>query len=99
MNVLYFIETQSSRLGRWFLECDRDSNSRDAALEAIRNGEAVKVLEVTEPCEDFLRGQVLDITEDLRAECGLPDTYRTPFTAQDAIDWQNDRRRAIQAAE
>ncbi len=26
------------------------------------------------------------------------DSYRTPFTGQDAIDWQNDRRRAEETA-
>lgn len=50
MNPLYFIETQSAKLGRWFIECDRDSNSRDQALMLIRTRQVdpVKVLEVDE---------------------------------------------------
>lgn len=50
MNTLYFIETKSAKLGRWFIECDRDSNSRETALQLIRSGEVnpVKVLEVDE---------------------------------------------------
>ncbi len=91
MNTLYFIETQTAKQGRWFLECDRDKNSREAALESVRNGEAIKVLEVNED-----EGSCRDVTDDLRAECGYPDDYRTPFTGQDAIDWQNDRRRALE---
>lgn len=98
---LYFIETTSPRIrGAWFIETDRDQNSREFALKEVRRGEAVKVLEVIEPCEDFPRGQVLDVTAELEAEAGIHrDDYRTPFTGQDAIDWQNDRARALQMAE
>jgi hypothetical protein len=94
MNTLYFIETQTAKLGRWFLECDRDSNSRDAALSSIRNGEAIKVLEISED-----EGTCRDVTDDLRAECGFPDDYRTTMTGEDAAAWQADRRRAEAMAE
>lgn len=98
---LYLIETRSPRIRKtWFLEIDRDHNSREFALREVRFGEVVKVLEVIEPCEDFPRGQVLDVTAELEAEAGIHrDDYRTPFTGQDAIDWQNDRRRALQMSE
>lgn len=100
-NALYFIETKSPRIRKtWFLETDRDTTSREFALKEVGFGEVIKVLEVIEPCEDFPRGQVLDITAELEAEAGIHrDDYRTPFTGQDAIDWANDRRRALQMAE
>lgn len=48
---LYFIETTSPRIrGAWFIECDRDQNSRAHVIGLIRSGEVdpVKVLEVDE---------------------------------------------------
>lgn len=100
MPALYLIETRSPRiLKTWFLEIDRDTTSREFALKEVGFGEVVKVLEVIEPCEDFPRGQVLDVTAELEAEAGIHrDDYRTP-TGQDAIDWQNDHARALQMSE
>ena len=93
-NSLFFIETQTAKLGRWFLECDRDTNDRAAALASIRNGEAIKVLEVTEPCEDFPYGRVVDCTAELTAEAAQD---REPASLdeihQRLIDLQNDMRR------
>ena len=61
---LYFLETKTSKLGRWFIECDRDSNSRAHVIGLIRSGEVdpVKVLEV---CED--EGTVRDVTDEIKA--------------------------------
>lgn len=64
-NPIYFLETQHSRLGRWFIEVDRDSNSREHVINLIRTGEhePIKVLEV---CED--EGWVRDITREIVSE-------------------------------
>ena len=64
MNPLYFIETQTAKLGRWFIECDRDKNSRAYVIELIRTGEVdpIKVLEI---CED--EGTCRDVTDEIIA--------------------------------
>lgn len=64
MQPLYFIEHQGTR-SRYFLETDRDENSRDAAIALIRSNEAkpVKVLEIDEAA-----GTCRDVTEELKAE-------------------------------
>ena len=50
LNKLFFVEHNFGRLGRAFLELDRDSNSREAVLNLIRTREVdpVCVLEVDE---------------------------------------------------
>mgnify|MGYP001575497631 CR=1 FL=1 len=77
MNTLYFVETQSSKLGRWFVECDRDSNSREYVLGLIRSGEVdpVKVLEVNED-----EGTCRDVTEEFK-HCAKWGDHQSP-------DWQ-----------
>jgi hypothetical protein len=57
---LYFIEHQGLR-ARYFLEVDRDENSRASVIELIRTREAdpVKVIEVDEAA-----GTVRDVTEE-----------------------------------
>lgn len=84
-NVLYFIETQSSRLGRWFIECDRDSNSRADAIELIRSGEVdpVKVLEI---CED--EGTCRDVTDEFIHCAKWGDHQERTFNRPDAADAQ-----------
>jgi len=65
MAPLYFIEVKTERLGRWFLEADRDQNGRKMAIEAARDSrhQLVKVLEVFED-----EGTVRDITSDIIEE-------------------------------
>lgn len=58
---LYFIETSSPSLGRWFLELDRDSNSRDEIIRQFDDA-TVRVLEVNED-----EGTCRDVTEEIRA--------------------------------
>jgi hypothetical protein len=67
---LYFAECAYGRLGNEFQATDRDKNSRAEIIREIRSGAitAIKIIEVTEPCEDFPRGQVLDVTDELIAE-------------------------------
>ena len=63
-NPLYFVETQGRR-ARWFIECDRDTNSRKHVIGLIRTGEVspVKVLEIDEES-----GSCRDVTDELKAE-------------------------------
>ena len=67
---LYFAECSFGRAGRAFRETDRDANSRASIISLIRSGEieALKVIEVIEPCEDFPRGAVNDVTEEVVSE-------------------------------
>jgi hypothetical protein len=59
-NPIYLIEHQG-KVGRYFIECDRDTNSRQFAIGLIRSGEVnpVKVLEVVED-----EGTCRDVTEE-----------------------------------
>jgi hypothetical protein len=92
---IYLVEVQN-RIGRYFIETDRDSNSLNGILDMIRSGEInpVKILEVD---EDMNR--VEDITEEVLAKGALPDSYRTTLTGEDKAAWDADRRRAIEMAE
>lgn len=68
---IYFVEITGRNVrGQWFLETDRDENSAGAVRCYIRHEGAnvVKVLEVYEPCDEYPRGQCLDVTEDIRRE-------------------------------
>lgn len=62
---LYLIEASFGRLGRAFIETDRDENSRQHVISLIATGEVdpVKVIEV---CED--EGTCRDVTEDILRE-------------------------------
>ena len=77
--TLYFIEHNYGRLGRAFRELDRDTNSREAALNLIRSGEVnpVRVLEVDEECgtvrdclqdDDFVAAMVDAILPEVRSK-------------------------------
>jgi hypothetical protein len=98
MLPLYFVENDFGKLGREFIECDRDTNSRAEIVRQIRCGgiNPVKIIEVTEPCEDFPRGQVLDVTAELIAEA---TQQREPPTGaellQMLVDMQRDHRRDL----
>lgn len=63
---LYFAETISPRIkGPWFIETDRDNNSRAAMIDLIRTREidVIKVIEIDEGA-----GTVCDVTDELMAE-------------------------------
>jgi hypothetical protein len=93
-NPIYLIEHQG-KVGRYFIECDRDTNSRQFAIGLIRSGEVnpVKVLEVVED-----EGTCRDVTEEFLhcAKWGdhLSPDYRTTMTGEDKAAWEADRRRA-----
>lgn len=64
MQPIYLIEHQGRR-ARYFIEIDRDSNSRSDVIEMIRTKQCdpVKILEVDEDA-----GTVRDVTEDMVGE-------------------------------
>lgn len=87
MNTLYFVEHKGLGAAKYFLEIDRDSNSRQAVIDMIRSGEVdpVKVLEV---CED--EGTVRDITGEIVVEARLPEIqaeFNRVFMADHARDY------------
>jgi len=92
MNTLYFVEVEGrTQRGRWFLELDRDTNSAGAIRCLLRHDASViKVLEVIEPCEDYPRGQCLDVTDDMRAEA-LAGFIPEPIDRADRLAWQDHR--------
>ena len=67
---LYFCECAYGRLGIEFEALDRDKNSRTGIVRAIRNRsiDPRKIIEVTEPCDEFPLGRVVDVTDELVAE-------------------------------
>lgn len=89
-NVLYLAEVNlGGRLGRTFIETDRDTNSREHVVSLIRNRDIdpVKVLEVDEDA-----GTCRDVTDELICEAGLND-YTTHLTPSDRLAWLHDRAR------
>ena len=95
---LYFVECRYGRLGNEFQATDRDKNSRASVIREIQSGgiDPLLILEITEPCEDFPRGQVLDVTEELIAEAEQPREPRSHAELRQAlIDLQNDHRRDL----
>ncbi len=62
---LYFVENDFGKIGRSFVELDRDTNSRAAVVALIVSGELnpIKILEVIED-ENSCR----DVTEDVAWE-------------------------------
>jgi hypothetical protein len=88
---LYFVETQHSSLGRWFIECDRDKNSRAQIIGLIRSGEVdpVKVLEVIED-----EGTCRDVTEELKADAARVERVLSGEDLQETLaDFIRDRRK------
>lgn len=92
-NVLYFVENDFGRLGRGFVECDRDTNSRDEVVRLIRSGglAPVKILEIDEDA-----GSCRDVTEELVAEALAerePATIDESFQKLRNMLAEQDRRR------
>lgn len=89
---LYLIETQHNG-ARWFIETDRDNNSRAHAVELIRSGNvnAFKVLEV---CED--EGTCRDVTADILDEVealAVNDDLPSDEPREGAADHARDLRK------
>lgn len=97
-NPLFFVENDFGRLGVEFVECDRDTNSRAEVVRLIRNGSLSprKIIEVIEPCDEYPRGQVTDVTLALIAEAAIEQEPRSlEEIRQILIDYQNDHRRDL----
>jgi hypothetical protein len=77
---LFMVEVDYGRLGRTFLETDRDDNSRVEIVRQIRNGSVnvIKVLEIDEQS-----GTCTDVTEDILAEAA---EAREPPSLQDSFN-------------
>lgn len=94
-NPLYLIEASFGRLGRAFIETDRDSNSRAHVIELIRSGE-VNALKVIEVIED--EGTVRDITADILAEIeAMP--VNDEFAEDEPREWARDHARDLRKHE
>jgi hypothetical protein len=95
---LYFVENDHGRLGPEFQALDRDTNSRAEVIREIRSGgiHPVKIIEVIEPCEDFPRGAVTDVTAELKAEAEQPrEAASLEDIRQRLADLQRDKRRDL----
>jgi hypothetical protein len=90
--VLYFVEKRSPRVrGAWFGEIDRDTNTRQSTVDAIRTGEVdpVKVLEVDEGA-----GTCRDVTDEIMAQADR-EAEPVPRTLADRIEWERDHEREL----
>jgi hypothetical protein len=92
MSPLYFIEVRSPRIrGPWFLEVDRDSNSRAHVIGLITSGdvEPVKIIEVNED-----EGRVRDVTDEILTEVSaqMPPITPSPVERQ---EWAFDHARDL----
>jgi hypothetical protein len=78
MQPIYLIEHQGLR-ARYFLEIDRDSNSRSSVIQMIREKQCdpVKILEVDEDA-----GTVRDVTDDLVGEAMDGENVRNAHVAE-----------------
>ena len=99
---LYFVERTGRIHGQravWFDELDRDTNCAGAIRCLLRHdADVIRVLEVIEPCEEYPRGQCLDVTDDMRAEA-LAGFIPEPVDRADRLAWQDDHRIAARKME
>ena len=90
--ALYFVEQRSPRVrGAWFGELDRDTNSRQSTIDAIRTKDVdpVKVLEVDERA-----GTCRDVTDEIMAQVDR-ESEPEPRTLADRIEWERDHEREL----
>ena len=87
---LYLIEADFGRIGRAFIETDRDRNSRTHAISLIRSGE-VKPIKVLEVCED--EGTVRDVTADILEEADFRAEVEPVDLRAIAFDHAHDTRK------
>jgi hypothetical protein len=95
---LYLIEASFGRLGKSFIETDRDVNSRAHVIELIRSGE-VNAFKVIEVCED--EGTVRDVTSDIleEVEALANDDLPIDEPREWAFDHSRDLRKHGETAE
>lgn len=66
LRALYFVEIDFGKIGRAFVEIDRDKSSREQVIANILSGEWENVLTVLEVFED--EGTARNITSDIAEE-------------------------------
>ncbi len=93
MNTLYLIEANFGRLGRSFIETDRDQNSRASVIALIRSGEVdpVMVLEIDEDA-----GTCRDVTAEI---CGEASYANAMAAIDDALSAKWDHARDLRKHE
>lgn len=64
--TLYFVECDFGRLGRSFVEIDRDRNSRQSVIDDIASGKYRDVLTVLEM--NPVEGRCRDVTDEIFGE-------------------------------
>jgi hypothetical protein len=94
MNNLYLIEADFGRIGKAFIETDRDLNSRAKVIDLIRSGE-VRPVKIIEICEDdgWVRDVTLDIMEEVARQLADINPAAAELFTIDAIDHARDYRK------
>lgn len=72
--TLYFVECDFGRIGRAFVEIDRDRNSRQSVIEDIASGEYRDVLTVLEM--NPVEGRCRDVTLEILGEVSFAAAMR-----------------------
>src|SRR6202000_405123 len=72
--TLYFVECDFGRIGRSFVEIDRDRNSRKSVIEDIGSGEYRDVLTVLEM--NPVEGRCRDVTDEIMGEVSFAVAMR-----------------------
>ncbi len=72
--TLYFVECDFGRIGRSFVEIDRDRNSRQSVIDDIASGEYRDVLTVLEM--NPVEGRCRDVTDEIFGEVSFAVAMR-----------------------
>lgn len=67
--AIYFVECDFGKIGRAFIECDRNDNSRQQVIDDIREGQITRPIKVLEIFEDECSCR--DVTEEILAAAGV----------------------------
>lgn len=72
--TLYFVECDFGRIGRAFVEIDRDRNSRKSVIEDIASGEYRDVVTVLQM--NPVEGRCRDVTDEILGEVSFASAMR-----------------------
>src|ERR1700761_8459213 len=87
--ILYFVEVNyGTKIGRAFVELDRDRNSREAVIEDIRTGQHRDVLTILEV--DASAGRCRDVTLEILGEAQFAAELAEINRQADAFDHARD---------
>lgn len=87
--TLYFVEVDLGRLGRTFVEIDRDRNSRACVIEDIARGEHRDVVTVLEA--NPVDGRCRDVTDEIFGEVSFAKAMKAIDDVLDEPDAQAAR--------